>query len=62
MTAEGRPVISTPSRPVMMSDGFHGSDWYSESAIDPTVLAVQKQVLASMKQWLKTWEPAAISA
>ena len=59
MSAQGRHTISTALQPVAMSDGFHASDMYSASAIDPTVAAVQMQALASMKEWLATWEPAA---
>jgi hypothetical protein len=51
-------VPSTSQQPIHVGDGFHCSDLITASGIvDPTILAVQKAGLASMKTWLATWKP-----
>ncbi|KDR84025.1 hypothetical protein GALMADRAFT_54306 [Galerina marginata CBS 339.88] len=51
-------VQSTSNQPIGLGDGFHCSDLGTSGNIDPTVAAVQKAALASMKTWLATWKPS----
>ncbi|KII94856.1 hypothetical protein PLICRDRAFT_97795 [Plicaturopsis crispa FD-325 SS-3] len=56
LSAENRTIPSTSSQTIAVSDGFHCSDLSTKTgAIDATVLAVQKQALVKMKEWLATW-------
>ncbi|KAF8180113.1 serine carboxypeptidase S28-domain-containing protein [Pholiota molesta] len=57
LSADGLNVKSTPSQPIGEGDGFHCSDLLTSSNIDPTVLAVQNEGLASMKTWIAAWKP-----
>ncbi|KAJ8495909.1 hypothetical protein ONZ45_g12654 [Pleurotus djamor] len=57
MSATGLEVESTELQPIALSEGFHCSDLSARSAINPSIAAVQKQALASMKTWLSTFVP-----
>lgn len=57
LSADGLNVKSTPSQPIGEGDGFHCSDLLTSSNIDPTILAVQNEGLASMKKWIAAWKP-----
>lgn len=51
-------VPSTAQQPIGDGDGFHGSDMITVSGLDdPTILAVQKKALASMKMWIAAFKP-----
>lgn len=61
VSSDLHPRKSTSSQPIAVSDGFHTSDMYTANGlVDPTVLAVQKQALATMKKWLRTWKPSKV--
>lgn len=63
VSAEGLNVRSTSSQPIALSDGFHCSDLsYRNALVDPTIDAVQKQALASIKTWLAAWTPGKATA
>lgn len=52
-------MASTSSQPIAISDGFHCSDLITDNgAVDSTVLAVQKQGLATIKNWLRGSVPS----
>ncbi|ESK95132.1 hypothetical protein Moror_13864 [Moniliophthora roreri MCA 2997] len=56
VSAQGLNVPSTERMPIAVGDGFHCSDLsVARAAVDPTIAAVQKQALASMKIWLAEW-------
>ena len=58
-SADGHVLKSTSSIPVAEGDGFHCSDLItSNGAVDSTVLAVQKQGLATIGNWLKGSVPS----
>lgn len=62
ISAEGLNVKSTPQQPIGLGDGFHCSDLSTASGLaDPTILAVQKAALTSMKMWLADWKPGVSS-
>ena len=53
--------LSTDQQPIALSDGFHCSDLLASSGlVDPTILAVQRQALDTMRIWLSSYEPANI--
>ena len=52
VSADGSIAVSTALQPIAVSDGFHACDLITANAVDESVLAVQKQSLASMKEWL----------
>ncbi|KAL0955674.1 hypothetical protein HGRIS_001899 [Hohenbuehelia grisea] len=53
------PLVSTPRQPIAMAaGGYHCSDLLASFAVDPTVDAVQKQALASIKTWMTEWQPS----
>lgn len=59
VSAEGRIPISTPLRPVALSDGFHASDLSTNvGLVDPSVAVVQSAALDSMRRWLLEWTPS----
>ncbi|KAL0955730.1 hypothetical protein HGRIS_001947 [Hohenbuehelia grisea] len=55
------PLQSTPRQPIAMAEGgYHCSDLLPAfGAADPSVAAVQKQALASIKDWMTEWERSA---
>ncbi len=58
VSADGTHFPSTPSQPIAVSNGFHCSDLIVLAGEDdPTVLAVQKRALVSMKTWLADFKP-----
>ncbi|KII94870.1 hypothetical protein PLICRDRAFT_195043 [Plicaturopsis crispa FD-325 SS-3] len=69
LSADNQTIPSTSLQTIAVGDGFHCSDLSTESgAIDKTILAVQTEALAKMKEWLATWSkpgaaktPAAIT-
>jgi hypothetical protein len=51
-------VPSTAEQPIGIGNGFHGSDMITLSGTDdPTILAVQKKALVSIRGWLAAWKP-----
>lgn len=62
VSADGTHFPSTSWQPIAVGDGFHCSDLLTDNAdVDETVLAVQQQGLAAMKEWLAEWQPSAQS-
>jgi len=60
MSARGLDAKSTLSQPIALSDGFHCSDLGASAAqVDPTIAAVHKQALESLRTWLATWKSTA---
>jgi len=60
LSADETLFISTPWQPIALGDGFHCSDLgVAAAVVDPTIAAVQSEALFWMKEWLKTWRPAA---
>lgn len=55
VSAESQHFVGTPDQPIEVSNGFHCSDLRMDSAIDPTVAAVQEKGLAAIKGWLAAW-------
>ncbi|KAK7062128.1 peptidase S28 [Favolaschia claudopus] len=61
VSAPGVILKSTPSQPIAVSEGFHCGDLLTrEGVANPTVLAVQKQALASIKTWIAAWKPTKV--
>ncbi|KAJ7591573.1 peptidase S28 [Mycena floridula] len=51
-------TVSADGLSIQIGDGIHCSDLGTvDGQIDPTIRAVQKQALTSMKSWLSTWSP-----
>ena len=59
VSADGHVLASTAQQPIAEGNGFHCSDLISDNgAVDSTVLAVQKQGLATIGGWLKGSVPS----
>ncbi|KAH9858662.1 peptidase S28 [Lenzites betulinus] len=59
LAADGTSFRSTPGQPLAISDGFHCSDLSTTNgAVDATVLAVQKQGIQAITEWVKEWKPS----
>lgn len=59
VSADNLNVPSTAQQPIGLGDGFHCSDLGTSAGVaDATILAVQKQALASIKGWLAVWKPS----
>lgn len=62
VSAQSSPYRANDTRPVGVSDGFHGSDLVTFNAfVDSTVAAVQNQGLAAIGAWLAEFRPASTS-
>ncbi|KAJ7771109.1 peptidase S28 [Mycena maculata] len=58
VSAPGVLLKSTTSQPIGVGEGFHCADLLTaEGVANPTVLAVQKHGLASIKSWVAAWKP-----
>ncbi|KAF8214001.1 peptidase S28 [Mycena galopus ATCC 62051] len=59
VSAPGVILKSTASQPIAEGAGYHCADLLTqEGTANPTVLAVQKEGLASIKGWIAAWKPA----
>ncbi|OBZ67049.1 putative serine protease K12H4.7 [Grifola frondosa] len=59
LAADGTNFTSTALQPLAIGDGFHCSDLFTRSAVDPTVQAVQREALQVMSGWIASWKLSA---
>ncbi|TFY59436.1 hypothetical protein EVG20_g7795 [Dentipellis fragilis] len=56
VSADSHTVASTPSQPIVVSDGFHFSELRAAAGdVDPTIKNVQTQALSYMHTWMEEW-------
>ncbi|KAA1473355.1 peptidase S28 [Dentipellis sp. KUC8613] len=56
VSSDSHTVASTPSQPIVVSDGFHFSELRAAAGdVDPTIKNVQMQALSHMHTWMEEW-------